>query len=222
MKEKEGHWSFFNISGCPRELIDPLFQLAHMAGERESVAAMRFATFRTECVDEIESSLQDSQPGEMPDAQLSDALHIDEEEDMHRAQDHYHCFQAWKLAMLLYIDRVFRWDYSASSSPKRKLMARRTLDHVRSCRRISYVSKQLLLPTFLVGSELKDLSSQEIALEYCTWWHNQSGYRSFENAAEVMRHVWAAQIQEGEVVWWGSIIDEKQSQLGPGYRFKFG
>lgn len=130
----------------------------------------------------------------------------DIEETLNSKQDRHHCAEAWRYALLIYIERVFRWDRGSHRSPELTLLVRKTLDHVRSCRRTSQTQKQLLLPVFLAGSETADEEMRRFVREYFQWWATRSRYNMFNSAALLLEEVW----KRGHAyTWWGSVIDQK-------------
>lgn len=205
-------WSFFDITGCPRELFVRLVQLTHMAAEKEKLAEMRFASFRYDLVDEIEEAISAWKNNESDDM---GTVEIDDENSVHDAQDKFHCYKAWQFCLLLYIHRVFRWDRTQPPSPKIKMLARRTLDHIQSCRLSSLISKQVLLPIFLAGSEILDNGYCEMVGRYCREWHRKSGYQPFIHVLTLLESVWNQRRATGSnSVWWGSVIDETYEAFG--------
>jgi hypothetical protein len=121
-------------------------------------------------------------------------------------QDSYHCAEAWRCTLLIYIERVFKWNRTDSPPQSIYRLARKTLDHVRCCRRSSLIQKQLLLPVFLAGCELTDLDAQELVRSYCTWWTEKSHYEMFQTAGSLLEDIWT---RRSETFWWGVVVDEK-------------
>ncbi|CAK7203388.1 hypothetical protein SEUCBS139899_006121 [Sporothrix eucalyptigena] len=149
--------------------------------------------------------------------------------------DLYHCAEAWRYALLIYIERVFKWQnhkWQAERRRRRKeggsddddtseeeeeeekdsasllqFLARRTLNHVTSCRRTTFVQKQLMLPVFLAGAEIRDMGLRNDARDYCVWWGSKTRYNMFITARALLEEVWRR--GESEDVWWGDIFDQK-------------
>ncbi|OKL56438.1 hypothetical protein UA08_08160 [Talaromyces atroroseus] len=199
------YWSFFDLVGCPRELIVPLMQLANLAEENEKALSMRWTRFDLTLVDEIQNSItnwKNSNPD--IDEDLS-------EEAMHQQRDRWHCTEAWRYGLLIYITRVFRWNRETSVPKKLATYARFILEHVQCCRRTSIVQKQAFLPLFFAGCETKDGFSRQSIRDYCQYWDIASGYNLFSSAASLLEEVWMGQDGlHGDRAWWGSVIDKRQ------------
>ena len=216
--ESNASWSFFDVTGCPRELVVPLTQLASLAEENEKALSMRWTRFDLTLVDEIwQSILNWKHVGLDYDDSMS-------EEQMHHQRDVYHCSEVWRYGLLIYIIRVFYW--KRHESPPRKLAhyARLAIEHVNACRHTAPVQRQVLLALFWAGSETTDHFLRQSVRDYCRYWSKHSGYRLFATAASLLEEVWAesADSVDDAVVWWGSVIDSKQKSQYPKTRFCFG
>lgn len=217
LSQGQDEWSFYDLTGCPGDLFVHLAHLAELAKQREIAACMTFLHFDLSPVAKIEREIQNWQSpsfadGYSPDldnllASPSDIdLEADTEEEFHSRQDRYHCAEAWRYALLIYIERVFRWDRTGPRPAPLKRLVRKTLDHVRCCRRTSQTQKQLLLPVFLAGSETGDEEMRRFTREYCRWWANRSRYNMFNSASALLDEVWE---RGGEDAWWGDVVDGK-------------
>lgn len=150
--------------------------------------------------------------------------------------DLYHCAEAWRYALLIYIERVFKWqdrkaakrradeagdedenvnhktdDGHADNTALLQFLARRTLNHVTSCRRTTFVQKQLMLPVFLAGAEIRDAGLRNDARDYCVWWGTKTRYNMFITGRALLEDVWRRRAAAGESVdvWWGDVFDQK-------------
>lgn len=138
------------------------------------------------------------------------------EKQHHNQQDRYHCSEAWRYALLIYIERVF------NKHPRRGPMARlvrATIDNVRCCRRTSQTQKQLLLPVLLAGSETTDEDMRDYVKEYCGHWGKKTRYNMFNSVPALLDEIWTT----GK--WWGAVIDGKTNPSGQGQvatQFLFG
>lgn len=202
--EKQDEWSFFDLTGCPRELLVHLFQLAELAKQSEIASSMKWLTFDMTLVKEIEQEL-----GEWTNDTCSSnsppQSHITEDEaikQLHDEQDRWHCAEAWRYALLLYIESVFKTDHQRPSVRVHRLV-RKTIDHTRCCRRTSQTQKQLLIPVFLAGSETKDEDMRYFVKDYCTYWGEKSRYSMFDSVPVLFDEIWTTG------TWWGAIIDSK-------------
>jgi len=211
-RESSSNWTFFDLNGCPRELIVPMMQLANLAAENEPASAPRNMTAfaLTDLVDEIEASLNSWQY--KPMLGVNDPA-ADDAEAMQTDRDRYHCCEAWRHGLLIYIQRVFRWRRGQKPPARLAYLARVTIDHVRSCRRTSTVQKQSLLPAFFAGAETTDTDSRQSIRDYCTWWYALYGYQMFETAQSLLEELWTQRDARwnDDTLWWGGIVDARQS-----------
>lgn len=128
------------------------------------------------------------------------------EKQIHDQQDRYHCAEAWRYALLIYVERVFKWNRQQQCRPcSIAQLVRETLDHVRSCRRTSQTQKQLLLPVFLAGSETTDADMRRLVKGYCKHWAEESRYNMFDSVSLLLDEIWVASPSQ----WWGATIDGK-------------
>ncbi|KAF4811277.1 hypothetical protein CGCSCA5_v010022 [Colletotrichum siamense] len=215
--------AFYNVSGCPEELFGYMTRLAMYAREFELATTMTCVTFDTGPVLSVEQAIKDWRAPAYSDCIDIETLendgsqNVDQqeiEEALNYKQDLHHCAEAWRYALLLYIERVFKWDRKSTSLPVLGLLARKALNHVSSCRRGTMLQKQLLLPTFLAGCETTNLELREQAKQYCEWWNDKTRYDMFLTAAALLEEVWA---KYGSGSWWGSIMDEKCQPGAHGY-----
>lgn len=199
--EQQDEWSFFDLTGCPRELFMHLFDLAELARQREIASSMKWLSFSTVPIVEIKMELirwkndhdaplvGDGADGEEEEEEGKESviLNSEAEEQLHAQQDRFHCAETWRCALLLYLERVFQSDNTHKS---RRLavskLARRIINHSQCCRRTSQTQKQLLLPIFLAGCETADAEMREFVKGYCTYWGERSRYSMF-NSASVVR-----------------------------------
>lgn len=212
-REKDDEWSFFDLTGCPGELVVRLYELADLARQQEIAASMRWLRFDMTAVHEAERRIaawkNDCAPDEDEEVGLiagaEEEADAEAESRFHDAQDRYHCAEAWRHALLLYIARVFNCTTDRPRSIPR--LARLTLDHVRCVRRSSQIQKQQLLPVFLGGSESADGEMRAFAKEYCRYWAETCRYEMFGSVPVLLEEIWA------EKKWWGTVIDGKTRQF---------
>lgn len=136
----------------------------------------------------------------------------------HYKEDLHHCAEAWRYSLLIYISRVFRWQRDGPPPPILSFLARKTLNHVSSCRNTSMLQKQLLLPVFLAGCETTDEHLRQVARTYCSWWNERTRYDMFLTAVALLEEVWS---KDSTNTWWGYIIDSK-SRLNNARQYLFG
>ncbi|KAI9927546.1 hypothetical protein MW887_003164 [Aspergillus wentii] len=165
--EEQDEWSFFDLTGCPGELLVHLFHLAELAKQKEMSCTMEWLTFNMTPIIAIEQKIMNWTNNHVLPSNDTDT---DSEETFHAHQDRHHCAEAWRYTLLIYIERVFKWERQQHRPRCMPRLVRMTLDHVRSCRRTSQTQKQLLLPVFLAGSETADKDMQGFVKDYCRYW----------------------------------------------------
>ncbi|ETS77696.1 hypothetical protein PFICI_09758 [Pestalotiopsis fici W106-1] len=199
--------SFYGVAGCPKFLFENMVRLGVYAREFELVASMTCVRVDLGPILAIEKDIIGWEP--VKGAITSELVVPGEEaETLESAQveeDLRHCAEAWKFGLLVYIERVFKWDRKEEISPMVQFLARKTLDHVRCCRRESMTQKQLLLPMFLAGCEVKDEWLRKEASDYCDWWGKKTRYDMFLTASALLQTVWD---DEEAFKWWGPVIDQ--------------
>lgn len=203
--EDHSYWSFFDLIGCPRELVAALMQLVSLAEENEKASSMRWTRFDLTLVGEIQAFIIS---WDNPSLVIGDDM---SEEQMQQQRDRWNCSEAWRYGLLIYITRVFRWDRKTSPPLRLALYARLVLEHVHSCRHTTIVQKQAFLPLFFASCETTDQFSRQSVREYCLYWGRACGYDLFRSAAALLEDVWREQDElGGDGAWWGSVVDEKQ------------
>ncbi|RDW58181.1 hypothetical protein BP6252_13592 [Coleophoma cylindrospora] len=93
--EDDRYWSFFDLIGCPRELLVPLMQLARLAEENEKASSMHWTTFDLTLVDEIQASIIN---WKNPSLEIEDDF---SEEEMQQQRDRWNCSEAWSASSVL-------------------------------------------------------------------------------------------------------------------------
>ncbi|OGM44196.1 hypothetical protein ABOM_006996 [Aspergillus bombycis] len=226
--EKKDRWSFYDLTGCPSDLVAIIFKLAELSHQSTIASTMEWLTFNLTPIVQIEEQLRSwthpsfaapsyNQAG--PNVEDGTRTLPLDEDTFHARQDRHHCAEAWRYALLLYIERIFRWDRNQTRPLSIPCLARLTLNHVRCCRRTSQTQKQLLLPVFLAGSETGDEEMRDLARSYCRWWGERSRYNMFHSVPALLEDIW------GGDRWWGDVVDEKTkgtSAEGSNVQFLFG
>ena len=112
----------------------------------------------------------------------------DTEKEIQEQHDRFHYAEAWRCALLLYIECIFKRDASQRSLALINLV-RRTLDYIRCCQRSSSQTlKQLLLPVFLAGSETSDEGMPPFVKDYCAYWAETSRYSMLNSVPTLMKY----------------------------------
>ncbi|KAH6892608.1 fungal-specific transcription factor domain-containing protein [Thelonectria olida] len=217
-RDKTSNETFYSVSGCPEALFRHMIRLGSYAREFELVANMTCVKFDVEPVLDVEKEIRewtDPEYGDIPDQFVSDsppAQGCDIGDVAHYKEDIHHCAEAWRYGLLIYINRVLKWQRDQPAPPILGFLARKTLNHVTSCRYTSMLQKQLLLPVFLAGCETTDEHLRQVARTYCSWWNERTRYDMFLTANTLLEEVWANETPNS---WWGSVIDQK-SRAGVG------
>ncbi|KAF7559741.1 hypothetical protein G7046_g4404 [Stylonectria norvegica] len=193
-------WSFFALNGCPIDLVQAMYRLAKLASIYEKTAAMEWTIFNRLPVDSIADAVKnyhnyesynlDDTAGPGPDANAR--------------RNRFHCIEAWRHAILLYVTRVFAPRLDLLSIESVDHCTRVILDSTRCIPAASTLQKQLLLPIFLAASEVGDDSSRSFVREYCRHWSKTSHFYQFETVTALLEEVWN-DWEEGtrQTYWWG-------------------
>lgn len=199
--EKQDSWSFFDLTGCPGDLLIHLFHLAELAKQSEIALSMKWLSFNITPVIEIEEKLTQwsYNANSSVNEDVAGLSDTEMERQFHEEQDRYHCAEAWRYALRLYVECVFKSDHKRRSLAVNKLVR----DHTKCCRQTSQTQKQLLLPVFLAGSETSDQEMRDFVKDYCTYWGDKSGYSMFNSVPVLLDEVWST----GN--WWGAVVDGK-------------
>jgi hypothetical protein len=191
---------FFALNGCSIELVAAMARLAKLAAIKEQVLTMEWTIFDMTPVDQIFTELKSAVNTE--DIDLDDLRAS--QEDPGSRRDKFHCLEAWKHAVLLYICRVFKREQDTGDIRAIDHLARVILDHVRCISRKTFVQKQVLLPIFLAGSELGDETDREFVREYCRYWSRASHFDMFESTRSLLEDVWSQwEASTRNTYWWG-------------------
>lgn len=215
---------FYSVSGCPAGLFRYMIRLGAFAREFELASSMTCVKFDMQPVLDAEREIRAWTAPEYHGTSLTDELPEDPDsvEQAHHNEDLHHVTEAWRYALIVYIHRVFKCPRNEPDTPPPAtlgFLARKTLNHVSSCRRSTMVQKQLLLPVFLAGCETKDDRLRQEARDYCAWWNERTRYDMFDTANMLMEEVW---VDERAGTWWGSLIDQKSGAVADGRQYLFG
>lgn len=127
---------------------------------------------------------------------------VEAELQFHEWEDRYHCAEAWRCTLLLFIESTFKRGSARRPFAVARLV-RKTIDHIRCCRRTSQTQKQLLLPAFLAGSETSDEDMRDFVRGFCSYWADKCRYSMFSSVPLLLDEIW----NTGK--WWGAVIDSK-------------
>ena len=180
-------------------------QVAHLRAERQTSSSTPLFAFDNTVISEIEQSLESWY-------HIPAATAFRDEDSMHQDQDVMHCSEVWRNGLLLYVFRVFQWEPGNSVPTRILYRARVTMDHITSCRDVSMMARQALLPLFFAGCELRDRSTQTEIIKLCSVWDERTRYHMFRNTIPLLEEVWAEQETKGfENVWWGQVVDKQHT-----------
>ena len=210
-RTQEDPQTFFNLTGCPADFALIMAKLSRQAAMYE--AEQRFDTIHFDYtpVKELESRLRHWRN---PFDVLSEK--VDNQEDPQSTRDFFHCIEAWRYALLLYILQVFGRGKESQPQSSNAYLCRLILDNTRCVRRSSTVQKQVLLPIFLAGTEAVDGTTRREVRDYCNFWSVTNGYNMFQNVGDLLERVWLDRKQYGEGgYWWGWTVDQ-HAQMAPG------
>lgn len=211
--------TFYSVSGCPEALFKYMIRLGAYAREFEIASTMTCVKFNMEPVLEVERGIRAWTDPDFEDSFQQCSLDDPSEDSRdlgelaNYKEDLHHCAEAWRYALLIYVERVFKWQRDQASPSLLSFLARKALNHVASCRRNTMLQKQLLLPVFLAGCETQDEHFRQEAREYCSWWNEKTRYDMFLTATALLEEVWASEQPNS---WWGSIIDQKSRNASNG------
>lgn len=197
-------WDYFKLTGCREEYVIAMVKLAKLAMQNEKAEEMEWLIFDTTGVDQVEEVLREC-PSNPPTYTATG-----DEEALEEAQDRYHCEEAWRTGLLLYIARVFRWKRTDPIPGTVRYLSRVILDHARSIRSTSTIQKQVLLPVFLAAAETRSSLYRDFTREYCKWWTKSCGFKMFADVSFYLEEIWKEEDIPG--VWWATIIDRRKKE----------
>jgi hypothetical protein len=206
-------WSFFTLNGCPLEFVLAMARLAKLASIYEKTIRMEWTIFNDLPVLSETSEVMAFANPEAVSLDDVDALGFEENVDARR--NRFHCIEAWRHAILLYVCRVFTQPQTFQNSRKAAHLARLILDSVRCIPSIDILQKQVLLPMFLAGAEMKSGPDRDFVRQYCKLWAEKSRAYHFESASELLEGIWSeSDMLADEQYWWGVTVDSQHTNDG--------
>lgn len=234
-------WTFYELNGCPRELFVPMTQLASLAAQekgnrRRSIPGRRKSDDNTATVPHLVAEIELSiRSYEYPGGGLSDLLDPADEEALQAERDRYHCCEAFRYSLLIYILRIFTLprdgdggrdgknnDTSRHVRARLSLLSRVALDHIAACRATSVIQKQLLFAVFIAGAEARTRLQRDLVGDYCRRWYRKFGYQMYNVVLDVVEAVWTEHDAGNQDFWWGEELDARRAREGDYVQFCFG
>jgi hypothetical protein len=199
-------WSYLELTGCLEEFVVIMAKIASLAQQHKLALEKENLHFDISAVDEVKWTLC-SITSPYP------TFHADfDEEALDLLRDRYHCTEAWRNALLIYIERVFRWTRGEPAPPNAKYIARSIMEHARCIRRENNFQKQILLPLFLAGAEIRREEDRDFVRDYCLRWTKLCGSKMFIDASDFCEEIWERTDKEdSQGIWWGTVIDKRCS-----------
>jgi hypothetical protein len=198
--DDEEEWTFFELNGCPAELVKYMVQLATLAFTYEQVLIMEWASFNTFPVEDIIHRLQNWANDK--DATADSITESEDDPDCRR--NAFHCIEAWRHGLLLYALRVFYRPQTPAGLRSILHLARVVLDHVRCIPQTAIVQKQTLLPVFLAAAEVGEEATRSFVRQYCAHWSSTARYSMFGTVLTLLEIIWADWSDSArESYWWG-------------------
>lgn len=216
--DDEDEWTFFELNGCPAELVMAMARLATLAVTYETVHGMEWVTFDTFPVEQITQNVQHWTNDK--DATADHLARADDDcnEDPDTQRNAFHCTEAWRHAILLYAYRVFHRPQTSTGMRAITHLSRVVLDHVRCIPETAIVQKQTLLPVFLAAAEVGDEPTRDFVRRYCAHWSTTARYSMFGTVATLLERIWANwTTSTREHYWWGAKVGSPgQNRGSPG------
>ncbi|KAI5460158.1 fungal-specific transcription factor domain-containing protein [Mariannaea sp. PMI_226] len=194
-------WSFFTLTGCPVHLVQAMWRLAGLAHIYERTVNMEWTIFNRLPVDSIMEEVRNFV--NYDDFSFHDVGNTSLA-DVNARRNRFHCIEAWRHAILLYVARVFTPKQDASSIDRIDYYARVIIDSVRCIPPTDAIQKQLLLPIFLAASEVGDDFNRSFVRDYCQHWSNAIHFHQFQTVTALLEEVWMDWDPDTrDTYWWG-------------------
>ncbi|SLM34267.1 Zn(2)-C6 fungal-type DNA-binding domain [Lasallia pustulata] len=201
---KEDAHRFFNLTGCPADLVVCMAKLARLASAYEHSQGSEWTALRASRVDDLEATLTAWHNPFYVASGVSDV-----QEGLNPARDCYHCVEAWRHALILYIYQVLKRDAVMTSPEVIPSYSRRILGHIHCIKQETVIQKQVLLPLFLAGCEATEKKLRKQAKDFCRVWSQRNGYRMFQDVGDLLEHVWKDRQNSADGrYWWGHTVDQ--------------
>ena len=176
-------------------------RLAKLAATYEQTTRMESTIFDMQAVDRVVQEVEDFTDHDDFFARIEMR---DPESDVNSRQNRLHCVEAWRHAILLYAQRVFKPVQDAPDLQRITRLSRVILDCVRCIPFTETIQKQVLLPVFLAAAEVGNEWNRDLAREYCRHWGSVSNFDQFDTVGKLLEEVWGewSPTSRSEY-WWG-------------------
>lgn len=194
--EKVDGWTFNTLKGCPIELIGVMAQLGRMAELYHRAEKMGWTVFdEWNVVPELAKirSMLEGDPSN---------IYYDDGHD----EGQHHTNEAFRYAIMLYTYRVFDRQRDEQTPSTIAKLADLTMEHVLLIGQNRPIQKQVLLPVFLAGAEMKTPESRSTIEDYCRYWSRKSHFGHFDSALEVLQDLWRV-ADADPTIWWGAHLE---------------
>ena len=196
--------SFFALTGCPADLVVCMAKLANLASAFEQSQGLEWTALKASRVEDLEATLTAWQNPYRIAGRVNDV-----QEDRSPTRECYHCVEAWRHSLILYIYQVFKRDLVMRSPAVTSFYSQHILDHIHWIRQETVIQKQVLLPLFLAGCEATEENLRKQAKDFCRFWSQRNGYRMFQDVGDLLEHVWKdGQESSDGRYWWGDTVDQ--------------
>ena len=202
--DQAGKWSFFAFKSCPVIFVLAMSQLSRLAGLYKRAASMGWTVFDEQTFVPELARIRRMVEDEQVDLARHESINIDMCKDSRQSQ--YHCIEAWRNAILLYTHRVFDRQSDSQTPASISYLANLVMDHVQWIPSSADIQKQVLLPVFLAGAEMRAPTSRKFVADYCSHWSKASRFGHFDTARDILQDLWQAMEADGKM-WWGPHIE---------------
>jgi hypothetical protein len=183
-----------------------MIELSRLASLYQKAAATGWSVFDDMTFKPLMGGLLQRIKSEKVDLEKLDGFHAHQGKKYRH--NHYHCIEAWRSAVLLYCHRVFDRQRDESTPSMISQLAHMVIDHVRWIPEDAEIAKQLVIPVFLAGAEMRNETNRGFVRQYCTRWSQTDSFGQFQRTYDELDIIWSrADSAENTSSWWGQQID---------------
>jgi hypothetical protein len=197
------------LNGCPIFLLKAMLELSRLASLYQKSALREWSVFDDMTFKPIIGGLLQKVSSEKVDLRKVDGFSC--EKGTTSRQDCYHCMEAWRCAVLLYCHRVFDRQKDEHTPSTISQLAHMVIDHVRWISEGDNMRKQLMIPVFLAGAEMRTEGNRGFVRGYSEQWAQQDSFGQFQYVLDVLGEIWQhVDTPEGTSTWWGRHLNRKR------------